>query len=244
MIETAALIERETVRLEEELSGRAQGLTGVVRISTFEGFGNFFLAPRIGSFATAYPGLSVELLTIQQIVALSRREADIAVTLSPPGTGRFVQERLTDYRLFVYGSKEYLARHKRITQREDLLCHPFAGYIDDLVFSRGLDYLSEITPNLRARLQNSSLHAQMEAAVSGFGLCVLPAFIAESQPNLEAVLPEEISLQRTYWMVTHQDVVNSAIVRMAGRFIKNEVAAAASHFSGDSYLPLKKEAIA
>lgn len=236
LIETAELVERETIRLEEELAGRTQGLTGVVRISTFEGFGNFFLAPRIGTFAAAYPGLSVELLTIQQILALSRREADIAVTLSPPETGRFVQEKLTDYRLFVYGSKDYLARHKKIMQREDLLHHPFAGYIDDLIFSRGLDYLSEIVPNLRARLQNSSLHAQMEATVSGFGLCVLPAFIAESQPTLEAVLPEKISLQRTYWMVSHQDVADTAIVRMARRFIKNEADTAAAHFSGNSYL--------
>lgn len=235
LVKTAELVERETSKLEEELAGRAQGLAGTVRISAFEGFGNFFLASRIGAFVTAHPELSLELVTIQQIVALSRREADIAITLNPPGTDRFFQEKLTDYKLFVYGSKDYLKRHSKIRQRSDLLQHPFAGYVDDLIFARSLDYLSEIMPGLRARLQNSSLHAQMEAALSGFGLCVMPAFIAARYPDLQAILPEEVSLQRTYWMVSHRDVADNAIVRMTRKFIKAEALQAASHFAGDSY---------
>jgi DNA-binding transcriptional LysR family regulator len=232
LIATAETIEAEAVRLEEELAGRNQGLKGAIRISTLEGFGNFFLAARIGAFAAAHPGLSVELITIQQIIALSRREADIAITLAPPGTGRFLHERLTDYRLFVYGSRDYLARHPSIRTRQDLSGHPFTGYIDDLIFTRGLDYLSEIARNLRARLQNSSLHAQMEAAASGFGLCVLPAFIARTRPELTAVLPDEISLLRSYWMVVHADTAETAQVRLARRFIRQEATNAAALFMG------------
>ncbi|MBO1075181.1 LysR family transcriptional regulator [Roseomonas marmotae] len=232
LLATAAAMEREAERLEEELAGQNQGLTGTLRISTLEGFGNFFLAPRIGRFAAAHQRLSVELITIQQILALSRREADIAVTLAPPASGRFLHEHLTDYRLFIYGSREYLESHPPIRGREDLARHPFAGYVDDLIFTRGLDYLSEIVPGLRARLQNSSLHAQMEAAVSGFGLCVLPAFIANTRPELQRVLPEEISLLRSYWMVVHADVAELAHVRLARRFIREEALAAASLFMG------------
>ncbi|MEJ1976506.1 MAG: LysR family transcriptional regulator [Acetobacteraceae bacterium] len=184
LIATAEAIETEAVRAEQELAGSNHRLTGSVRISTLEGFGNFFLASRVGAFAAANPGLTVELITIQQIVALSRREADIVVTLAPPKTGRFVCEKLTDYRLFVYGSRDYLDSHPPIRTRDDLATHPFAGYIDDLIFMRGLDYLAEIGPDLRARLQNSSLHAQMEATASGFGLCVLPAFIAGTRREL------------------------------------------------------------
>lgn len=232
LLATAEAIETEAARLEEELTGRNQGLTGMVRISTLEGFGNFFLASRIGALAAAHPRLSIELITIQQILALSRREADIAVTLTPPTTGRFVHEHLTDYRLFVYGSRDYLARHSPIRTRQDLLSHPFSGYVDDLIFTRGLDYLSGIVPGLRARLQNSSLHAQMEAAVSGFGLCVLPAFIASSRPDLVPVMPDEISLLRSYWMVVHADVAETAHIRLACGFIRQEVLKAASLFIG------------
>jgi DNA-binding transcriptional LysR family regulator len=232
LMANAEAIETEAVRAEQALAGSSQRLTGSLRISTLEGFGNFFLASRIGAFVTANPGLSVELITIQQIVALSRREADIAVTLAPPKTGRFVSECLTDYRLFVYGSRSYLASHPPIRSREDLAAHPFAGYVDDLIFMRGLDYLTEIGPDLRARLQNSSLHAQMEAAAAGFGLCVLPAYIASTRPELVPVLRDTVSLLRSYWMVVHADMAESAKVRLARQFIREQAAGAVSAFMG------------
>src|SRR3546814_8489076 len=101
----------------------------------------------------------------------------------PPG-GNFLHEHLTDYRLFVYGSRTYLASAPPIRSRDDLGDHPFIGYVDDLIFTRALNYLSEIRPHLRARLQNSSLHAQLSATVAGFGLCVLPAYVARTAPEL------------------------------------------------------------
>src|SRR3546814_8906255 len=107
------------------------------------------------------------MITIQQIVALSRREADVAVTMTLPPGGNFLHEHLTDYRLFVYGSRTYLASAPPIRSRDDLGDHPFIGYVDDLIFTRALNYLSEIRPHLRARLQNSSLHAQLSATVAG-----------------------------------------------------------------------------
>ncbi|MEH2482285.1 DNA-binding transcriptional LysR family regulator [Nitrobacteraceae bacterium AZCC 2146] len=232
LLATAEAMEKEAERYEEALSGQAQGVSGTVRISTLEGFGNFFLASRIGNFAAAHPRLSIELITIQQILALSRREADIAVTLVPPTTGRFVHERLTDYRLFVYGSRAYLDGNSPIRTRGDLSSHRFAGYIDDLIFTRGLDYLSEVAPGLKARLQNSSLHAQMEAAISGFGLCVLPAFIADARAELVRVLPDDVALSRSYWMVVHEDVAETAQVRLARRFIRQEAIDARPLFMG------------
>ena len=234
LLATAEAMEREAERLEEEMAGQHRGLTGNVRISTLEGFGNYFLGPRLGAFAHAHPHLSIELITIQQILALSRRESDLAITLTPPTTGRFVSERLTDYRLFVYGTRDYLARHPSIRRREDLLRHAFAGYVEDLIFTRGLDYLEDVSPGLHARLQSSSLHAQMDAVRSGFGLCVLPAFLAAAYRDLVRVIPDEIALTRTYWMTVHADVAETALIRMTQRFIRQEVAAAQHRFLGET----------
>ncbi|WP_374943663.1 LysR family transcriptional regulator [Sphingomonas sp.] len=227
----AAAMEIEAVRLEESAAGQPHGLTGAVRISTPEGFGNFFLASRIGALAAAHPRLAVEMITIQQIVALSRREADVAVIMTPPPAGNFVREHLTDYRLFVYGSERYLAGAAPIRSRQDLGEHPFVGYVDDLIFTRALDYLSEIRPYLRARLQNSSLQAQLSATASGFGLCVLPAYVARSVPGLVAVLPEEVFLERSYWMIADADMAETAVVRLVQRFLRRTLASAADFFT-------------
>lgn len=227
----AQAIEAEAVRIEETAAGQQHGLTGAVRISTPEGFGNFFLASRIGALAAAHPRLAVEMITIQQIVALSRREADVTVTMSLPSSGNFVHEHLTDYRLYLYASRAYLAAAAPIRSRDDLGEHPFVGYVDDLIFTRALNYLPEVRPNLRARLQNSSLHAQMSATVAGFGLCVLPAYVASTAPDLVAVLAGEISLRRSYWMVADAQMAETAQVRLTQRFIRGLLSEAGDFFT-------------
>jgi len=233
LLPSAELIQQEARKVGREQISSSLGVGGVVRISSLEGFGNLFLSSRLPKFAAQYPNLSVELLTLQQIVALSRREADLAISLQPPENGRFFREKLTDYWLFVYGSREYLDANPTINSPDDLKDHVFCGYIDDLVFLRGLDYLDEVGKGVRARLQSSSLHAQTEAARAGFGLCVLPAFIGSRTPGLVPVLKDHIRLQRTYWMVASADVAPSPRVQAVRRFIRAEVEASRDLFLGD-----------
>jgi DNA-binding transcriptional LysR family regulator len=232
LLASAEAMEGEALKVGQDADGPDQDVAGLLRLSTLEGFGNFFLAGRLPRFAAAYPRLSIELVAIQQILALSRREADVAVTLQPPRSGRFVRERLTDYVLRLYGAQRYLDAAPEIRTREDLAAHRFCGYIDDLVFVRGLNYLGEVRSGLRLRLQSSSLHAQMEIACEGYGLCVLPAFIAATRPELVPVLPEEIAIRRSYWLVVGADTSASPRVRALVRFMKAEVAGAQTLFLG------------
>ncbi len=229
----AQAVEVETQKAERDIAGADLVVSGVVRISSLEGFANFFLAARLPRLVVKQPNLAIELIAIQQIVALSRREADIAIVLQPPESGPFVKERLTDYVLFVYGDKRYLANAPRIRTRTDLQNHPFTGYIDDLIFMRGLDYLGEIGAR-QPRLQSSSLHAQMEAALAGHGLCVLPAFIAAQHKTLLPVLPREVFLHRTYWLVMPVGIADTARVRAVRLFIQEESAAAQAIFLDSS----------
>ncbi|HML44989.1 MAG: LysR family transcriptional regulator [Brucella sp.] len=241
LLAVASRVEAEAAKVEDHLGEPSQPLSGTIRVTALEGIGNFFLAPRLSAFAARHKHLCLELLTIQQIVAISRRDTDIIVTLSPPNSKRFLQEELTDYRLFVYGSKSYLASKPEIRTAEDLLDHPFAGYVDELIFTRELNYLSEFHKGLKARLQYSSLHGQMQAACSGYGLCVLPAFIASQKPELVAVLPDKLSLKRTYWMIVHEDIASSTSVSSAMEFMRSEVRASRPLFMGEDAAEAKDQ---
>ncbi len=229
----AEAMEAQATAATEELGRPEVGVTGTVRINSLEGFGNIFLAPRIGRFAEKHPQLRLELVTIQQIVALSKREGDVAIGLAPPKESRFVTTRLTDYDLALYAAPAYLARHPPIRRRNDLEHHAFVGYVDDLVFTRGLDYLDEVLPGLKARIQSSSLTAQMTITEHGHGICVLPSFMAAERPGLVPVLPEEVRLTRSYWLFTHADLADTARVRTVTRFIQEEIAANRECFLGD-----------
>src|SRR5207342_2138662 len=96
-------------------------------------------------------------------MSLSRKEADIAVALDEPKAGPYVTEKIADYSLHVYGAKAYLEAHPRISSRNALLDHPFIGYIEDMIFAPGLDYLGDVHPGIKAHFQSSSIFAQLTA---------------------------------------------------------------------------------
>jgi DNA-binding transcriptional LysR family regulator len=233
LVQSAEQIEREAANFRNEAASGASQVTGVLRLSTLEGFGSYFLADRLPRFAEAHANLSIELVTIQQIVSLSRREADMSITLTSPRTDFYHYEKITTYRLFVYGTRSYLDSHSPIEKREDLLAHRMIGYIEDMIFTPGLDYHREILPGLRASYQSSSIHAQLRATLKGVGLCVLPHFMAAGFDELVPVLTRDILLERDYWCVSHRDLSAAPRIRALAEFVQAEARSAAQLFLGD-----------
>lgn len=212
----------------------AQSVSGTVRIGAPDGFGSVFLASRMHRLTERHPGLEVEIMATARIFSLSKREADIVIGLSTPQQARVVARRLTDYRLFVYGSEAYLAAAPAIAGVPDLTAHPFVGYIEDMLFARELNYLGALEPAVSARLRSTNLLAQVHATLNGAGLCILPAFIAAAHPGLAPVLPGAVSLTRSFHMHIHEDHRKAAHIRAVAGFIAGEVEAAGALFAGPS----------
>ncbi|MGV1834788.1 LysR family transcriptional regulator [Rhizobium rhizogenes] len=231
-IDTAERMEQETERLRADLTVGSAAQRGVVRISAPEGISNFFFTTMLPEFTARYPNISLELVTIQQIMSLSRKEADIVVVLDPPKAGPYFTEKLTDYHLQVYGSRDYLASHPPVESRNDLPDHAFVGYIEDMIFAPGLDYLGDIHPRIKPQFQSSSIFAQLTATKNGLGLCVLPYFIACRHPDLQMVLPDDVDLKRHYWITCHRDLRQSPRVRTVIDFLMEAVHRNAPAFLG------------
>ncbi|MCE6970065.1 LysR family transcriptional regulator [Cereibacter sphaeroides] len=206
LIETAERMEAEAERMQVDLLGDGPGQRGVLRMAVPEGFGSWFSRVLLPPFTQRFPNIALELITLPQIMSLSRREADLTVTLDPPKASPYHSERITDYSLHIYAARDYLAAHAPILGRADLLKHPFIGYIEEMIFAPGLDYLGEIHPGIRAQFKSSSIFNQLAATRNGLGLCVLPFYVADMFPDLEMVLPQEVALRRTYWLTCHRDV--------------------------------------
>ena len=126
-----------------EAVGADSRIDGTVRVGAPDGFGVAFLAPRLAELLERHPGLRVELVPVPRAFSLSRREADIAVTLERPREGRLVARKLTDYRLGLYAAPDYLARQGTPRTREDLAGHRLVGYVEDLLYTASLDYTGE-----------------------------------------------------------------------------------------------------
>jgi len=100
-----------------------------------------------------------------------------------------------------------------------------------LIFTRALNYLPEIHPHLRARLQNSSLQAQMTATVAGFGCACYPRTSPAPRPVWCGVAGRDI-LKRTYWMIVDADMAQTAQVRLTQRFLRGLLREAGTFLPG------------
>jgi DNA-binding transcriptional LysR family regulator len=201
LLEYAETIESTISSMESKIGGDSQILTGSIRLGATEGFGSTFLAPHLANFCGLHPGLDVDLLALPRFINLSKREADLVVSIERPETGPYTTCKLTDYKLQTYATQDYLDSHHQIKNPEDLNRHKFTGYVDEYSFSPKLQYLKNLVPNAHVPLRSSSLTAQLHAAVRGKMLAVLPCFLAKTHPALIPVLPEKTSFNRTFWLV-------------------------------------------
>ena len=196
-----------------DLGDLGNGPTGNLRVSLSEGFGTWFVANLVGEFIAAHPRLALDLVASSGFLSPSKREADLAVTLSRPRAGPVIASKLTDYALRLYASRRYSSNHDLPSQPCDLARgHLLVGYIPDLLYAPELRYLAEFHPGLNAHVRSSSINAQYRLIASGMGIGVLPCFIGDADQSLVCVLPE-MSILRSFWLVTHKETQQLARVR-------------------------------
>jgi DNA-binding transcriptional LysR family regulator len=234
LLARAESMETDALAIQSDIGGADMVLAGTVRIGAPDGFGTAFLAPRLAKLASAYPGLELQLIAMPRLLSLSKREADVAITLAPPKEGKVVARKLSDYRLGLYASRDYLDAMPPVTTPEDLFAHRIVGYIDDLIFTPELDYLDEIAKGLRAQVQSSSVLAQMNAVIAGAGIGVIHHFMAEGEPRLVPVLPESVSITRSFWLLVHADLKDVARVRAIVDFLVREAKASRALLMGEA----------
>jgi DNA-binding transcriptional LysR family regulator len=134
---------------------------------------------------------------------------------------RVVSRRLTDHRTYVYASRAYLNDAAPIAAKEELKKHPFIGFVEELLFPPDIGFADAI--GAEPRIRSTNVLAQLQATLSGSGLCALPAFVASSYPTLVPVLPEQVSFMRSYHLHIHEDHRKAAHVREVAAFIAAEV---------------------
>ena len=196
-------------------------VSGAVRIGATDGFGIAFLAPRLGTLTRQYPGLKIQLVPVPQSFSLSRREADISITVERPQTGRLIARKLVDYALGLYASKSYLEEFGAPKTAANLKNYRLVGYVEDLIFSPQLHYRADFVRNWESDFEISAVLGQMEAVRSGAGIGILHRFIARPYDDLAPVLPE-LRVDRSYWIVYHESLRNIRRIKTVVDFIAAE----------------------
>ncbi|MFT5629485.1 MAG: DNA-binding transcriptional LysR family regulator [Gammaproteobacteria bacterium] len=175
----------------------AATMSGQIRIGAPDGAANFLLPQVCADIQRANPNLEVQILALPRVVNLSRREADMAITVSPPAAGRLTVQKVTDYQLHLATRRDAAP----VRSLADIKGRAVVGYIPDMIFDKELDYLGDLG-QAGVQLASNSVAVQMQMLrCSGIG--IVHDFALPSVPELTRVLTDEVALRRSFYLVRH-----------------------------------------
>lgn len=215
----AEAMEGAALAAQDQLSGNQVGVRGVVRLGVPEVLGVRIITPLLARFLQTHPDLSIDLLVQPRFANLANREADLGVTLDAPNTGRYMVTRLASFRVYLYGSPEYLAR-RPVRSRADLANHDFVDYVQDRLASNELNFLDELGFTPRRRLCCTGMMAQAEAAAAGLGLMMAPPYVIPGDGRLVPIMQDDVYAERAYWMVAPVDLYRLPRVRAVWNLLR------------------------
>lgn len=154
--------------------------TGPLRVSLPVTFGRLLIGPHIASFMTSYPRVSLELVMTDTYVDFVADRIDLAVRIGQPANQpQLIVKPLAEHHRFVVASNEYLASHGAPALPSDLSSHECLRFS----YQRGPQHWSftdkhgTTTVAVIGRLTVNSSDMLREAALSGFGVALLPNWL-------------------------------------------------------------------
>jgi DNA-binding transcriptional LysR family regulator len=210
----AEQMETAAAALQRAASARGTEPAGTVRVTASEVIGVEVLAPIFAALRERHPGLVLELALGSRVQDLLRREADIAVRMTPPEQGQLIARRIGNIELGFHARADYLDRHGRPATLADLRDHTLVGFDTVTSFIRaGARRLGGISREAFALRCDSDL-AQLALVRAGAGIGVSQVALARREPVLERVLADQFAWPLETWVAMHEDLRQNGACRL------------------------------
>jgi DNA-binding transcriptional LysR family regulator len=194
VIEAAERIEHQILSVQERVGNQDAATAGIVRITTVTTIANHLLVPALPLLRGQYPALSLEIISDNTNLSITRREADLAVRFARPSKddGMLCQR---------IGEIEYSAFHIAGTSVEDL---PWLTYEDSHTNIPQARWIASKNhgANQIPLLVNDG-EAILYAVRNGLGKSLLPTFMQNRFKELQIVPDCGTVLTREVWLIVH-----------------------------------------
>lgn len=221
MLASAIAVRDAADRFEDAAGARSRDAGGTVSLSVMEIFAVTVLPPILRDLRAEHPGIHIRLDTSDEPRDLASGAADIALRSSkqPSGAG-LVGRRIADNPWTVYCSRDYADRHGIPHTREELAAHPFIGGGGG-VWEPYQAWLRQYGLEESVVMQYDTASGLLAGARAGMGLTILPAFLADREPDLIRCLPPKSEDTTGLWLLTHERLRRVPRVRLALDFLAN-----------------------
>jgi len=214
LLPLAERMEDDALAIERQMSGQAHQLEGVLRLTSIEWFGVHVLSPLLADFATHHPRVTVELLTDQRFLSLSRREADMAFRFGPFDEPDVVSRKIlqVSYGAYIRKGHSHPKAGDGAGTHIMALDAAFAGTPDDT-------WLQVILPHARTIFRSNSRSVQASMCAAGAGVAVLPRALGDTMTELERLDLGSEPPGRDMWIGYHRDLGRLARLRALLDFV-------------------------
>jgi len=188
-------------------------LSGLVRLTAARLLAEGFVIDRLGALHERYPALDIEMLTEARVVSLARRQADIALRLGSPKDSDLVGRRAARIAFGLYASPGYRDTLKA-GQPPDMI-----GFDEesDFIFEAG--WLARQFPRARFAFRSNSQTSQAAAARAGYGVALLPRYLAAKDSGLVKVLPGQLLPERDVWLLVRRELSKVPRIRAVADYL-------------------------
>lgn len=233
MAAVAGRMESDVLSFGRRIAGREVAPAGEVRITTVDTLFLHLLLPILTAFRQAHPLIRLDVVTGNQALNLSRRDADVAIRASDSPGETLVGRRLATLNWAVYGRRDSWSGDslpgdsRRVEAGEPdaatLFAQDWVALGDQLGHVKAARYVREHVAPERIALRSSSVLGLTEAVEQGIGIGPLPCFIADQRPGLVRLSPPNPDFSTGLWLLTHPDIRHAPRVRALMDFCAAEL---------------------
>lgn len=212
-------------KVAETAAAMSREASGTVRLTTLEIYAVTVLPPILRDLHSAHPAIHIELDTSEEPRDLAAGAADVALRGSnAPTGGGLVGRRIAPDPWTLYCSRAYAEAHGVPRNRAELATHPLIGGGGKKVWGRYRAWLERLGLEGNVAIHHDSVTGLLAAVRSGFGLAVLPSFVADREPDLVRCLPPMEGDPAALWLLTHERVRHTPRVRIVLDFLYDGLA--------------------
>lgn len=221
VLEFAEQMEASSNQLETRVFGRDQSVRGLLRVALPPTLATHLLMPDFAEFGRLHPEIEMEILSADEPVNLTNRQADVAI--------RVVYER-NALPLNLHGL-EGPELFGGVYMSRDLLGAWRAGAPDRIRWIlRSKDGVSDWArhgevPTAEVPFRATDAGAQILAVRLGLGMAMLSCFVGDADPLLVRVPGTALRMHGTLWLLMHGETRKTKRVRLFTEFVSRRLAA-------------------
>ena len=198
-------------RIESELEAAraaafspAQAISGRVRLTTVDAVLRGLVLPLVPSLAQRHPQLQLELRATNELMSLTKRDADIALraiipTSKPPD--HLIGRNLGEIRFVICAPKSWSAAKRRSA----IDSHDWIAPDEALPEHPSVRWRRKNFPKLLPRYLVDGVVSVADAVIAGVGVGIVPLFMLDTEPRLTAISQPLDNCNSQLWLLAHPE---------------------------------------